>query len=52
MGAFFSGLWSLLQTDMELPWIGHTTPLKMMLFIGIATLLVEFVTSMWGSNDD
>lgn len=52
MDLFFNSIWGLFQTRMNLPWIGNTTPLLMMVFIGLLYLVVGLLNRLWGNDGD
>lgn len=52
IAAFFAQIWNVLSTPMNLPFLGNTSPLLMMLFLGVLSILVNFVHTVWGVDDD
>lgn len=51
LGKFFEAIWSVFKTPMDLPWIGKTSPLAIMLFLAILGYLIDLVTGILGGKD-
>lgn len=48
---FFLSIWDLFRTPMELPWIGETTPLGIMVFLAVGGYLADMVAKLLGGKD-
>lgn len=48
---FFGAIWNVLRTPMELPYIGNTSPLAIMLFLSLLGMLADFAAAMIGGKN-
>lgn len=52
MGAMFTAAWDVLNTQINVPWIGNTSPLLMLVYLGVLSVIVDFITSSRGDRGD
>lgn len=51
LGNMLKSAWQLFKTPMELPFIGHTSPLGIMLFLAVLGYAVDIVSGMLGGKN-
>lgn len=52
LGLFFQGIWQIFKTPMDLPWIGTTSPLSIMLFLSVTGILADFIAGLLGGGNN